>query len=378
VSRSPLGYDVRDRLPVINQKEAETVRLIFQLYSRLRSVRLVRDELDLRSILSKTRTSRAGVRSGGVRFGRGALYQMLANPIYIGEIRHKRTTHPGQHEAIIELTTWQQVQKFLAQSAGRARGSTGEKTKGFLAGKLLDENGEPLYSCGAKKGGRRYRYFVSRKLIRGSSRKDGLGWRLPAEETPRAVLLAVRQMLSDRPGLARLLKDRGLGAAALRNAPETIVQKAQLFDEIDPRDIVDRVELKPNGIQLTLNLRCLTPCELLTVREVNPRITRLVPMQLKRRGVETRLIILGEESAPARNDPALLRALARGYKWFAELASGASESTRQIARREGVSDSYVRHVVPLGLLAPPIVESICVGNQSPTLTAERLKVYRGS
>ena len=185
-------------------------------------------------------------------------------------------------------------------------------------------------------------------------------------------------MLSDRPGLARLLKDRGLGAAALRNAPETIVQKAQLFDEIDPRDIVDRVELKPNGIQLTLNLRCLTPCELLTVREVNPRITRLVPMQLKRRGVETRLIILGEESAPARNDPALLRALARGYKWFAELASGASESTRQIARREGVSDSYVRHVVPLGLLAPPIVESICVGNQSPTLTAERLKVYRGS
>ena len=63
-------------------------------------------------------------------------------------------------------------------------------------------------------------------------------------------------------------------------------------------------------------------------------------------------------------DPALLRALARGYQWFGELASGRVSSTKQIAAREGVSDSYVRHVVPLGLLAPEIVEAICVGQQS--------------
>jgi site-specific DNA recombinase len=66
---------------VVNTKEAETVRLIFRLYIVLRSVRKVRDALDCRSIVSKRRVSNAGVRSGGVRFGRGALYQMLANPI---------------------------------------------------------------------------------------------------------------------------------------------------------------------------------------------------------------------------------------------------------------------------------------------------------
>jgi len=52
-------------------------------------------------------------------------------------------------------------------------------------------------------------------------------------------------------------------------------------------------------------------------------------------------------------------------------------STRQIAAREGVSDSYVRHLVPLALLAPAIVERICAGRQSVCLSAERLKTQAG-
>ena len=86
---TPLGYDVRQRQLVINQAEAATVRLIYQLYLQLGSVRLVKAELDRRGLVSKVRVSKAGVRSGGFRFGRGALYEMLANPIYIGQIRHR-------------------------------------------------------------------------------------------------------------------------------------------------------------------------------------------------------------------------------------------------------------------------------------------------
>ena len=52
-------------------------------------------------------------------------------------------------------------------------------------------------------------------------------------------------------------------------------------------------------------------------------------------------------------------------------------STRQIAAREGVSDSYVRHMVPLALLAPAVVESICAGRQGVCLSAERLKTQAG-
>ena len=73
-----------------NAEEAETVRLIFQLYLELKTLRRVRDELDRRSIVSKQWVSKGGVRHGGFRFRRGALYHMLANPIYVGEIRHKK------------------------------------------------------------------------------------------------------------------------------------------------------------------------------------------------------------------------------------------------------------------------------------------------
>jgi len=372
----PLGYDVRDHRLVVNAKEAVTVRLIFQLYLEFKSVRRVRDELDRRSIVSKKRVSRAGVRSGGVRFGRGALYQMLANPTYVGEIRHKRISHPGQHHPIIEKATWQRVQEMLAEQATRRRGSGSRRTPGFLVGKLFDEHGEPLYACWAKKGDRRYRYFVSRKLIRGSAKTDDRGWRLPAEETEHAVTSAARRMLSDRAALASTLKACGLAAAELKQALEVVDRKGKSFEETGSIDaagkIIERVELTRGGMQITLNLRALLPAAI-SEDGANLRMTRMVPMQIKRRGIETRLVIPGEATAASRSDPALLRALARGYQWFGELASGRVASTKQVAVREGLSDSYVRHVVPLGLLAPKVMEAICAGQQSVTISAERLK-----
>jgi len=316
-----------------------------------------------------------------VRFGRGALYQLLGNPIYVGKIRHKRISHPGQHDAIVDRTTWQRVQELLGERAARKRGLSGAKTSGLLTGKLFDEDGQPLYSCGAKKGDRRYRYFVSRKLIREPGQSEGNnGWRLPAEETERAVLAGVKQILSDRRALASALKADGLGAADFPKVLEAAEAVAKAFGATGSMDdasgMVERVELRNDGIQITVNLQHLLPHE--RIEEGSElRMTRLIPMQMKRRGVETRLVIPGEAIVPARTDPALLRMLARGYQWFGELASGKVSSTRQIAMREGLSDSYVRHVVPLGLLAPELVESICEGNPPASLSAERLKTLAG-
>ena len=372
----PLGYDVRDHRLVVNPTEAATVRLIFQFYIELRSVRRVRDELDRRSIVSKQRVSKSGARSGGVRFGRGALYQMLANPIYVGEIRHKRLSHPGQHEPIVERSLWQRVQAMLKQRAARQCGGTSRRTPSLLMGKLFDENREPLYACAAKKGGRIYRYFVSRKLVRGADKIRDRGWRVSAEEIEHAVMAAARQMLSERGALASTLKACGLAAAELKQALEVVDRKVKSVHDIEPTDagsIIDRVELKRDGMQITLNLRALLSTELVSDGGASLRMTRLVHMQMKRRGVETRLVIPGEAVAVSRSDPALLRALSRGYQWFGELASGRVASTKEIAAREGLSHSYVRHVVPLGLLAPKVMEAICAGQHSVTISAERLK-----
>src|ERR1700675_2940838 len=80
----PLGYDVSERRLTVNETEAGTVREIFERYLVLGSVRLLRDNLERRGVVSKVRVSRAGVKTGGRSFSRGALYELLSNPIYIG------------------------------------------------------------------------------------------------------------------------------------------------------------------------------------------------------------------------------------------------------------------------------------------------------
>ena len=75
----PIGYDAIDRRLVVNQSEAETVREIFRRYLVLGSVRLLLEDLNRRGIRSKVRVARNGKRSGGNRFFRGALYELLAN-----------------------------------------------------------------------------------------------------------------------------------------------------------------------------------------------------------------------------------------------------------------------------------------------------------
>jgi site-specific DNA recombinase len=120
----PLGYDVRDRHLMVNEADAATVREIFRYYQELGSVRLLKAELDRRGLRSKIRVAKNGGQSGGYSFYRGALYTVLRNPIYIGQIRHKSVCHPGEHAAIIERDTWEQTQcssRLIGCAGRRAR-----------------------------------------------------------------------------------------------------------------------------------------------------------------------------------------------------------------------------------------------------------------
>ena len=164
----PIGYDVRERKLLVNETEAKNVRHIFERYLEIGSVRLLKKDLDSRGIVSAARASRKGNTRGGKPFSRGALYNVLSNPIYVGEIRHRNERHPGQHDAIVSRDLWERVQQQLRSRAVRqGEGRKTEAPRSPLAGKLFDESGEPLYVQGAAKGQRRYRYYVSRRLVRG-------------------------------------------------------------------------------------------------------------------------------------------------------------------------------------------------------------------
>jgi site-specific DNA recombinase len=133
----PVGYDVCDRRIVIDEREAETVRYIFRRYQEVGCVRLLKEDLDRHSVVSKRRTSKTGIESGGHSFSRGALYALLSNPIYVGEIRHKNLRHPGQHQAIVERAVWERTQQQLQEHRVRAKSHAGSFEKSPLIGPLV-------------------------------------------------------------------------------------------------------------------------------------------------------------------------------------------------------------------------------------------------
>jgi DNA invertase Pin-like site-specific DNA recombinase len=372
----PLGYDVRERRLVVSPPEVKTVRYIYERYLELGCVRQLSKELEKRGIVSKVRVSQKGIKSGGCRFSRGALYELLANPIYIGEIRHKQQRHPGQHKAVLPRELWERVQQRLNGNAARGRGTSNRSIASPLAGKLFDADGQPLYVQGATKARRHYRYYVSKRLVNGSASNNGKGWRLAAPEIERAVTIAARHMLSDRAGLLEALEKSGIDSPDLRATLESTSNLLQHLrieaDSMDClNDLIDRVHLRDDGISVTL--RILVPCSRAGVRTSSVfNLSRFVPLRMKRRGVETRIIMTEGEDLPRKVDPALLKAVARAKAWFEELDSGQVSSLTDIARREKIAPRYVERLSRLSFVAPQIVEAICQGRQPADLNAETL------
>ncbi|MEZ5725361.1 MAG: recombinase family protein [Paracoccaceae bacterium] len=190
----PLGYDLPppggERVLVLNPAEAETVRLIFRRYLDLGSVPALLDWLNRQGIRSKQHVSRKGKLLGGRCFSRGALFYLLRNRIYRGEIPHKGKTWPGRHEAIVDADLFEAVQRQLAAHAGRHRGQVcdrgnmGADATAWLTGRIRDGAGQGMSPAAARgRGGKRYRYYVSQGLQQGRIRRDRGeigGQRIPA------------------------------------------------------------------------------------------------------------------------------------------------------------------------------------------------------
>jgi hypothetical protein len=369
----PLGYDVQHRKLLVNEAEAELVRTIFRRYLALGCVRRLKQALDEDGIVSKRRVLPDGRICGGKPLSRGALYAMLNNPLYLGEIRHGSLRHPGLHQAIVETELWDRVQARLSdQSVDRTERATEPSP---LAGLICDASGERLTPSHANKKGRRYRYYVSRSLVTGTAEEHRPGWRLPAPDLERTVCRAVAGILSDRQAIAALLQEAGLGIAAIPVClakAATLAQK--LEDAHDPSlltTLIRRVEVAEEAVSLTLDFIGLLPDPSLLTESEALTISRTIPWRIRRRGVEMRLII-GDKRPTGKTDPALIKAIARGRKWWSELEAGAMPSIAAIARREAVSPGHVGHLLPLAFLAPSIIEAIIGGRHPVELTADAL------
>jgi site-specific DNA recombinase len=162
----PLGYDAIDRKLVIIDSEAELVRHIYARYLALGSVVPLVRELDASGQRTKSWVSKSGKRHGGGRFSCGAIYHILSNRLYRGEIVHKSIVHQGEHAAIIDTALFNAVAAQLQSQRVTRSARKSKAAASPLTGKLFDIAGNPMrptFSHG--RGKRIYRYYVSEALL---------------------------------------------------------------------------------------------------------------------------------------------------------------------------------------------------------------------
>jgi Recombinase len=187
-----LGYDVRDRKLVINEEEAERVRMIFRQYLAAGTVAKLSADLERHGVRSKQRILTSGRMLGGCRFWRGALYHLLQNRIYRGEVVHKGITYPGEQEAIVDEELWSAVQARLAENRGTRRKARVE-TGALLGGLIFDDRGHIMSPTYSLRRGNRYRYYISSALLHDRKANAGSRTRVNADEMERLVVGVLSQ-----------------------------------------------------------------------------------------------------------------------------------------------------------------------------------------
>jgi site-specific DNA recombinase len=325
-----LGYDVENRKLVVNDDEARTVIHIFRRYVELKSVRALKEELEDAGIRSKQRIFADGTKVGGQKPSRGALYLMLQNRIYRGDITHKGTAYPGEHQPIIDETLWDQVQVTLAENrVDRAIGADA-KQPSLLAGLIFDETGERLSPSHAVKKGTRYRYYVSRSLIVGAAKDKPSGRRIPAGNLEGLVINRLRDFLADQGAILNAIDKQHTDGARQNRLISRGCQIAEELPTMAPERIramlmalLSRVDIKPNRVEIAVRRSCLI--ELLNIdsidltilgdrpeHEAKDILTLKVPARLQRVGREMKMLVENSDDQ-TEADPGLLRIVARAH-----------------------------------------------------------------
>lgn len=378
---APIGYLPDERTLSIDEAQAGRIREIFRLYLDKGSVRELKAELDRLGWVTPVRARRReGARAmGGRPFGRGHLYRILSNPIYIGQIQHKGVVFEGQQAAILDLDLWQAVQDRLATNVQSHGMRSTAANPSLLTGLAFDSQGHRLAPTHTKKGERRYRYYVGQADGSAQSmdpRQNPKVLRWPAKALEDTVVSALGRFLNDESRLLGLMGD-----VDAREAHTCIKQAKALGEHLSRASssdrleliirLVDRITVHLDRIEILLRVGAIVTSQGVPADTSTTLIE--VPVELKRCGLAVRLIVRAPGGATTLGpDQKLVATLAKAHAWFGKLTSGRYEGIVELADEQKVDRSYARRVVYLAFLAPDIVRRILDGDHPPNLNATRL------
>ena len=367
----PFGYQPEGRSLKIDEVEAPIIRHIHELYHDLGSVRAVAERAEDLGYRTRPRLFATGASTGGTPFSRGHIYQILTNPLYAGRIRHHEKIYDGQHPAIIDPATWDELQNRLAAEAARTRGRSNVAERSPLVGKLFDETGDRLTPSHSRKNGKRLRYYISRRLVTERREKHTDAWRLPARDLENGIARVLRDHLHKPAVVTDLVRD-----ITASEVPNLQAKLRKVANDCDPEGATDvwapllrRADLAQGRIFLRLDRKVLADRLGIAPDRIDSATRRIsASFRMQRRGVEAR-IILGADVPQV--DKVLAKNILTAKKWYAAIKAGASFS--DLAAREKTTSSRIQQVIGLAFLAPDILDQVAAGRQPAAFTSEWFK-----
>ena len=386
--RVAIGYDVLDKLLVVNESEAETVRHIFNRYLALGCVRKLKTELDAEGYVSKVRILN-GKAAGEKPFSRGVLYALLKNPVYIGKTRHKGKCFDGQHAAIIDPTIWQQVQTLITRNKHNSDTRTAAKDPSLLAGLIFDDKQNPMSPTHTRKHNRRYRYYISQAVLQFKEKDTGSVIRIAAHIVESLVVNTLMSLLNTASALLDVIQlsthsanevkqlihcaSKIRAVWKVKSASEHILLLNQVIHRVTIGKREVTITFSRTGLREMIQPTCNgNTTEKSHVQDDKYAITKSV--YLKRCGIETKLIVSEDTPAPAHPETvqAIQKALAKALAWNEALINGQIASMAALAEQENISSQLVTRRMKLAYLAPDIVEAIFKGDVPHTLSLGKL------
>ncbi|MGB5903649.1 MAG: recombinase family protein [Xanthobacteraceae bacterium] len=344
----PLGYAMNDGKVAVVEEEVEQVRLIFGRYLELGSVHALMRDLTERGIVSKRRLLKTGKVRGGVPFGRGALFYLLRNRFYIGEVNYKGQIYPGEQPAILDRELFDRVQQTLSDQWGHTTRTRAAFTH-LLTGVIFDDAGHRMTPTQAQKNGRRYSYYVSRPLLFGNAASAEVGSvsRVPAQEVEERIRTVILQ-------------------------PRLPNQNATAVDSASASDVIERIVVRKN--KLVVQLKQNEADE----ETAEDDLTVIIPWSKPPSRVARSILRPTSANLPLRpmkleRRAALVAAIARGRRWLDELIADSATDAQAIAEREHCSIRHVNMTLSLAFLSPMLVKAAVEGRLPRGIGVEQLR-----
>ena len=352
----PLGYEMRDGKIAIVEEEAEQVRFIFRRYLELGSVNeLVRD-LGKRNIKTKFKKLSTGTTRGGIPFGRGALYYLLSNHFYIGEVKYKNEILPGEQPPILDRVLFEAVrQTALAQWSHRTLARN--KSDHLLTELLFDDAGHRMVPTHATKAGVRYHYYVSAPVLHGEAKTASTGSisRIPAANLEEAVVKSLKDYLAKQQTGSTANATRVDDREAIAQLVASItVHKDKLIVRLKSDDRDDLPD-KPDDRSITIPW----------LKPPSKRARQILLPNNRSRS----------EVRPERFErrARLVSTIARGRQWLDDVVSGRITTVAELCAREKCSVRQVNLTISLAFLAPDLVNAAIEGRLPRGIGIERLR-----